>query len=117
MIGTIEINGLKVYARHGVNPQERTVGNTFEVTVHLRYPIVEAMKRDHVTATLNYAQVIDLIKDVMNTPSALLENVAHRLHSNLMLHFPDIQGGIIRVAKLTPPVTAELDDVAIRIEW
>ena len=38
MTTTIEVNALRVYAHHGVMPQERAVGNEFEVTVHVKYP-------------------------------------------------------------------------------
>ena len=33
--GTIHIDGLRIYARHGVNPQERVTGNMFEVNLEL----------------------------------------------------------------------------------
>ena len=35
MKGIIEINGLRLFARHGVFEEERINGNTFELTVHL----------------------------------------------------------------------------------
>ncbi len=39
MKGTIEVNGLRLFARHGVYEEERVNGNTFELSVHLVYPI------------------------------------------------------------------------------
>lgn len=53
----------------------------------------------------------------MSEPSALLEHVAMRIKTALTGRFPLIQGGFIRVAKITPPIAAELDSVAIKIEW
>ena len=117
MTGTIEVNGLRLFARHGVLDQERRVGNTFEVTLHLRYPISEAMLTDDVASTLNYAEVVDVVKEVMTTPSRLLERVAYRIYETLLHRWPDIEGGSITVRKLTPPIPAQLKDVAITIEW
>lgn len=117
MNGTIEINGLKLFARHGVYQQEQELGNKFEVTVHLRYPIEHAMRTDDLTQTLNYAETVDIIHEVMATPSRLLEHVAYRLHSALMSRYPDITGGSIRIAKLNPPIHDEIHDVAVKIDF
>lgn len=56
MKGTVEINGLRIFARHGVLPQERQVGNLFEVSAHLVYPMDRALEHDDLGGTLNYAE-------------------------------------------------------------
>ena len=117
MTGTVEINGLRLTAHHGVLPQERTVGNLFEVTVHLRYPMEGAMRHDDLSETLNYAEAVGIIRSEMETPSQLLENVVWRIREALLARFPRIGGGMIRLAKLTPPIPAEMADVAVRVEW
>ncbi|MCM1164105.1 MAG: dihydroneopterin aldolase [Muribaculaceae bacterium] len=114
---TIEINGLRLFGRHGVGAQERQVGNIFEVTAHLRYPLDDALDSDNLNHTLNYAEAIGIIKTEMQTPSDLIEHVAGRIRNALLRKFPQISGGMLRVAKITPPVTAELKNVAIRLEW
>ncbi len=117
MTTTIEINNLKIRARHGVLMQERSVGNDFTVTVHLRYPAEAAIANDDVSDTLNYADAVEIIKDEMATPSTLLEHVAGRIRQSLLDQFPKIEGGLVRVAKLKPPIPAQMDDVAVKIEW
>ena len=117
MSGTIEINGLRLMARHGVMAQERAVGNIFEVSVHLRYPIAVAMEHDTLGDTVNYAEVVEIIREVMSVPSLLLENVVWRIREAILLRYPAIEGGMIRLAKLTPPIPAEMKDVAVRVEW
>lgn len=117
MTGTIEINGLKLFARHGVYEFERTNGNTFDVTVHLHYPIEDAMNSDDLSKTLNYADAVEVIRKVMETPSDLLEHVVQRLYLALTETYPLVTGGKIRVAKLNPPIPAEMQDVAVKIEW
>lgn len=115
---TIEINGLYVRANHGVMAQERVVGNDFEVDLQLVYPSDEAVGSDRLDATLNYADVVDEVKRVMAEPSALLEHVAGRIRRALMSRFPRIESGMVRVAKLSPPIAgAKLRSVAVALSW
>lgn len=117
MEGTIHINGLRLFARHGVFDFERLNGNTFELTVTLKYPIGEAMETDEVSSTLNYAEAVDVIRSEMNTPSRLLEHVIGRIHRALTTRWPLITGGHITLKKLNPPINARLKDVAVSINW
>lgn len=114
---TIEVNGLRIYARHGVDQQETLVGNQFEISIHLRYPADEAVEHDRLEGTINYAEVVDVAKGVMATPSLLIENAAGRLKDALLTKFPGITGGMVRVAKLVPPIPAELESVAVVLRW
>lgn len=109
MKATIEIDGLRIWARHGVMPQERAVGNEFEVSVAFDYPpALKAVETDNVDDTLNYAVVIEIIRDVMAEPSALLEHVAGRIKDAVLERFPEIASGRITVSKPAPPVSAQI---------
>ncbi|MDE5982401.1 MAG: dihydroneopterin aldolase [Duncaniella sp.] len=113
--GTIEINRLRIKARHGVFSQERTVGNIFEVSVKIVCPMEKALLYDALEGTISYAEVIDIIKEIMRQPSQLIEHVAYNIKKSLLTAYPQIIGGEIRVAKLQPPVSAELEEVAVTI--
>ncbi len=117
MTGTIEIEGLRLFARHGVYDEERSQGNTFEVTVRLRYPIRDAMESDKLAETLNYAEAVELIRREMDTPSQLLEHVVGRIYHSLMESFPSIEGGCIKLTKLNPPIPYEVKGTSVCIEW
>lgn len=117
MKGTVEINGLRLFARHGVFEEERINGNTFELTVHLNYPIESAMKSDDVNDTLNYAEAIEIIRQQMDIPSSLLEHVVGRIHRALTDAYPHITGGFIRLTKLNPPIPVDIDGTSVSIEW
>ena len=117
MTCTVEVNDLRVRARHGVLPEERVLGNDFSLTIKLDYPFQEAFIDDSVASTLNYAEVVEIALGIMSTPSSLLEHVVGRLHRSLLDRWPLISGGYIRLAKLTPPIDACLGDVAVAIRW
>lgn len=115
---TIEINRLRVYAHHGVMPQERTIGNEFEVSVKLLYPAAEAIEQDNLNGTLNYAEACDEIKRVMAEPSALLEHVCGQLRKALCSRFPLIKQGSVKVIKIKPPIPgAQMESVAVELSW
>ena len=118
MDGIIEINGLKVYGYHGVAAQERRVGNLFEVTMRLTYPIDEAVKYDSLDGTLNYAVAIDIAREVLTAaPSLLLEHAAGRLRYALLERYPLISGGTITLLKLMPPCGADVGSVGVTLRW
>lgn len=118
-MGIISINGLKVYARHGVYEQERKVGNDFEVDLHLDVPRSDdAMASDCLADTINYAEAVEIIKGEMAMPSRLLEHVAGRIRRRLEQAYPgQIAGGALTVAKLAPPISAELSSVSFTSRW
>lgn len=115
--GCIHIKGLRVYAHHGVEEQETLVGNTFEVSVTLRFPCEHVMRTDRLDLTINYADIVALIKDEMKFPSKLLEHVVFRIYENITHRYTQIEGGSITVLKLQPPISAELDSVGFTFEW
>lgn len=105
----IEVDDLRIMAYHGVNPQERIVGNMFEISLKLEYPdALQAMSSDRVEDTINYARVVEIVREVMAVPSDLIEHVVGRIHAALMTEYPAIAGGIITVSKLAPPVPSEM---------
>ena len=117
---TVQINRLRLHASHGVLDQERLVGNLFEVSVTLTIPYQtakEAFERDWLSGAVNYADVANVIKEGMAIPSCLLENVAYRLRIAISEHFPTVKGGTITIAKLTPPVPAQMESAAITLTW
>jgi len=114
---SIHINRLRIYAYHGVLPQERTVGNDYEVSLCLYVNAVGALYNDDLNSTVNYAEVIDVVKSQMAIPSDLLEHVASRIRRALVQRFPLIYGGEIYIAKLAPPISAQMQSVGVSIKW
>ncbi|MDE6270689.1 MAG: dihydroneopterin aldolase [Muribaculaceae bacterium] len=113
----VEIEGLMLRARHGVAEVERRVGNDFRLDIRLYYDAAAAMRSDDVDCAVNYAAVIGIAREVMDTPSLLLENVVGRLRDAILAAMPAVTGGRIRLAKLCPPVSAVLDSCAFVLEW
>lgn len=113
-MGIIKINGLRLMGRHGVLDQERRVGNEFEVNICLDVPTADkAAETDSLELTVNYAEVIELVKNEMRIPSRLIEAVACRIAKSIKGKYGEaVAGGSVTVAKLAPPLQAELESVS-----
>ena len=116
ILGRIRVDRLKISAFHGVFPQERLIGNEFVVSVEILYPISNAAVNDDINGTVNYADVVEIIRDEMSRPSQLLENVAWRIARSLRANWPAIVEGTVTVAKPTPPIpSTQLDSVSVTV--
>lgn len=118
MNATITLDRLRFFAHHGVMAQERKVGNDFEVTVTVTYDASKAAETDDIAAAINYAEIVEEVRRVMEHPSALLEHVAWQIRRSLSRRFPQIKGGRVKVTKVSPPIPAvELNGVSLEIQW
>ncbi|MCH5221575.1 MAG: dihydroneopterin aldolase [Muribaculaceae bacterium] len=117
MQSNIIIEGLKLFAYHGVFEQERIVGNTFEINAKLYFNAEKAMMTDNIDLSANYAAIIEMIKEEMSIPSNLLENVVYRIYRRIERQFPIITGGSITLYKQHPPIEEEVDRVGFSFSW
>ena len=111
----ILLENVKFYAFHGVLPQERKVGNDYQVSLRIGYDISRAMVSDDVNDTLNYAEVYQLLSQEMSVPSALLERVAGRIGDRLFRKFPAIQSIDLTIIKVNPPMGADSEGAGVEI--
>lgn len=73
----IAVSGIRVEARHGVNPGERERTQTFEIGVVVEIDLTEPAVSDDVESTLHYGRLHERIKSVVRERSyALLERLA-----------------------------------------
>ena len=117
MSESIVIEGLRIHARHGVLPQERRVGNVFEIDLRLDFDATAAMTTDRVESTVNYAEVVEVVEREMAVPSDLLEHVAGRIRTAICHHFPQITSGRLALYKIHPPMKAQLGRIGFIINW
>lgn len=117
LTGSIEINGLKIYAYHGVFEVEQKVGQWYHIDCILRYDLNSAAESDFIDKAIDYAAVSQIIKDEMKISSKLIENVAARVGQKILNAFPLIYGGSIKLTKINPPIGMNLDSVSVNLEF
>ncbi|MCD7710706.1 MAG: dihydroneopterin aldolase [Porphyromonadaceae bacterium] len=114
---SIELNHMRFFAYHGVDEQEQRVGNDYEVSLRIDFPLEQAMESDNLSNTLDYAALYSLVASEMGIPSRLLEGVAGRILQAITLRFPEITGGRLSISKLAPPIVGEIGDATVTVEW
>jgi dihydroneopterin aldolase len=111
----IFINRLRLYAFHGVMPQERRVGGWFVVTLRVHYDISQAFTSDDVAHTVNYAQLCQIVESEMSKPSNLLEHVAGRVADAVFGQFPEVSELELSITKENPPMGANCDGAGVEV--
>jgi dihydroneopterin aldolase len=70
----VEIHGLEIFGRHGVNEEERRAGQTFLFDVEL---VVDEPAEDEIHAAVDYRAVRDIVRAVSDAQVySLIESLA-----------------------------------------
>lgn len=109
----IHLNGLKIYAFHGVLPQENKVGAEFTLNLRLKTDFSRASQTDDLNYTLNYAEVFQAVKEEMKIPSQLLEHVVQRIAERLFRDFSTLTEVKIALFKQNPPMGADCRETGV----
>jgi dihydroneopterin aldolase len=113
----ITIAGLELFARHGVNPEERRDGQVFLLDLELWAELGAACASDRLEDTLNYAQVLKRAAQVFcEAPCNLIEHAAERVANAILLEFPAADHLRLRVHKPDAPIKLRVADISITIE-
>jgi len=115
MESSIFIRRLRLYAYHGVMPQERKVGGWFIVSLRVHYNIARAMESDNVDDTLSYADLCELVKNEMAVPSQLLEHVVGRIAKHVFERFPEALAIDVELTKENPPMGVNCDGAGVEL--
>ena len=112
----ILVPGLRVLGVHGVLAEEQVRAQPFQVDLELHVDLAAAGASDDLADTVSYADVIESVRRVVaDERYALLERLATRI-ADVCRQDPRVTGVVVEVRKLRPPVPAEVDHVAVRIE-
>lgn len=113
---TIRIRNMQFFGRHGVNPEEKILGQRFEVDVELQLDTRAAGLHDDLSQTINYAHVYRMVKRLVEEECFdLIEALAETIAVHVGREFgPDA----IRVCVRKPhvPINGMLDYVEVDIE-
>jgi 7,8-dihydroneopterin aldolase/epimerase/oxygenase len=113
--GTDEIllEGMRFYAYHGVNPEERTLGQRFTVDVVLAVDLRQAGQSDDLAHTVSYSAVYKVVRQIVEgEPRQLIEAVAEEIASMVLTEFPPVEHITVTVRKPEAPMKGSLLDAA-----
>ena len=100
----IILNGMQFYGFHGVNSEERTLGQPYEVDLEVELDLGPAGRSDNLEDTVSYAQLYRLAQAVMEgQPKFLLEAAAEAIAQQTLDQFP-VNAVRVQVRKPRPPI-------------
>jgi 7,8-dihydroneopterin aldolase/epimerase/oxygenase len=113
----IHLNDMIFYGHHGVHPEERKLGQRFQVDFTFETDPANDMSIKHLHDTIDYTQVYSLIKDILEVSEFyLLEDCANTILDTIMNKFPTIIRTSVRIRKPSVPIKGSLSSVEIEMD-
>ena len=110
----IIIKGLKLFAYHGVNPEEKIDGQNFILDITAELDVKKAQLSDNVEHTVSYAKIIKTVKAVFTEKSYnLIETAANKVGMAIMQEYPKLRSVTVLLKKPEAPINADFDYVAV----
>jgi 7,8-dihydroneopterin aldolase/epimerase/oxygenase len=100
----IQITGIRCYGYTGFLPEERILGQWFEVNLTLWLDLSKSGQTDTLDDTCDYRQAISLVKNLITTAKfALVEKLATIIAEDILkLNFIDKVR--VQLVKVSPPI-------------
>lgn len=113
----IIISNMKIFAYHGVRPEEKEKGQVFIIDIELTTDLRKAGESDNLKDTVNYAEVYDLVTRITrDNKFNLIEKLAQTISEAILDNYATVENVKIRVKKPEAPIEGEFDWVAVEME-
>ena len=110
----LNIKGIKIYAFHGHFEEEKKLGGHFIVNLEIGFNSDKVVSTDRLEDTIDYVQVIDIVKEQMKKTKNMIESAANEILDELF-KIELIQSVSIELEKISPPVDANFDKISIEL--
>jgi len=115
--GKIMLRDLRVFAYHGVNPEEKQYGQTFLIDADLSTDFSAAVQGDDLSQTVNYAKAAKTIRKTLTEQRFdLIETAVEETARALFCAYPAIRRLRLRLKKPDAPMKADCAWAAVEIE-
>lgn len=112
----ILIKGLKLFAYHGVNPEEKEQGQNFIFDIAISVDISKACFSDNVNDTVSYAKVVKTVRRVFTAEKYdLLERCTQVVADAVFNEYPAVMQIDLTLKKPQAPVSAEFEYMGVQI--
>lgn len=112
----ILVRNLKIFAYHGVHPEEKENGQNFIFDIDAYVDLSEPCKSDRVDDTVNYSRIIAETAEIFTCHKYdLIEKAAQSVADGLFERFDKIQSLRILLKKPEAPIKVDFDFVGVEI--
>jgi len=112
-MGIVHLKSIQVYAYHGCLAEETTIGSRYEVDVKVWANLEKACKTDALEDTVDYVLLNAIVKKEMSVAAKLLEQVGHRILTEVFRQAPIVDKIKVSVRKINPPIGGDVPAVAV----
>lgn len=111
----LTLSGMKFYSHSGLFSFEKDVGQLFEIDVDCFVDLSRATQSDKIGDTVNYPQLFQLVKEIMEHSSFnLMERLAGEIADQVLDDF-SVERIIVRCRKPRVPVKGFIDYAEVEI--
>ena len=112
----IILEGMQFYGYHGVNPEERALGQPYVVDLAVELDLSGPGKSDRLEDTVSYPRLYRSVKTVVEGQSKnLLEATAEAIANTVLAEF-EVDAVLVRVKKPRPPIRGSvIENAAVEI--
>lgn len=107
---------MEYYGVHGVFEEEQKLGQRFYIDLELQLDLKEAGVHDDLTKTVNYAEVHERVKAIVQGKKfKLIEALAECIASDLLDTYTVIDALTVKVTKPHPPFDIHFEGVTVEL--
>src|SRR5262249_34457296 len=115
------LEGMRFYAYHGANPEERIQGQRFVVDVRIAADLREPGRTDDLSKTISYSHVFHRVREIVEgQPRNLIETVAEEIAAMVLREFAAANAVTVTVRKPGVAIKGSILDsagVTVRRGW
>ncbi|AZQ69351.1 2-amino-4-hydroxy-6-hydroxymethyldihydropteridine diphosphokinase [Silicimonas algicola] len=116
MNDTIFVTNLCIVGRHGVNEEERILGQRFFLDIEVKTDARRASEHDDYREAICYATLCELAQTVSDKgPYRLIETFAERVIAEILARFDAATAVLVRIRKPGAPISASFDTVGVEL--
>ena len=112
---SIHLHNIIIFAHHGIYEEEKILGNEFELNITIKHS-PQQLPVKHLSDTVDYVSVYELVKKRMGVSTALLETVATDIAQKILAQFSLAEEVFISIRKIHPPVSQMRGSVGVSFE-
>jgi dihydroneopterin aldolase len=110
----INLEGLRFYCFHGVYEEEKIVGGWFRVDANVSVHVKKTI--EELEDVVNYVSIYDVIREEMNKPRPMLEQIASTMIDEVFELDKRIKKMKVTICKETPPIPQMQGSISIRMK-
>lgn len=94
----IHLNDLSFFGYHGLYDGEKKIGNQFKLDIVIDFtPTVDRVEQ--LDQTIDYVQVYNTVKEIMGTPTPLLETLVDKIACQILKDHDLVTNVFVKISK------------------